>query len=516
MKPSIPLALAVAVLAAGLLATLTGCATEFVVDRAHLAADDANPGSPDKPFKTIAAAVAEVQPGDTVTVKAGTYAERVTITASGTKGKPVTLRAARGQRVVIDGDGKHGITWAPGAGHLAISGFEVRNTAGAARHVGIGSSQKGGHHVTISDCVLVGSAIRLIGHSDCTIRHCVQTGAKGNGVSLSGCTRCTVEECEIFANGADGIVVTHGSDACKVLRNTVTNHWHDSHPDGIQVYRTVTNFLVEGNLFFNSGQGFMLEETDRGVFRNNVIAGTHHSGIILGHKSSHNWTVEQNTIAYTAFNALVFSGKGTVIRNNVILTGGDSRLIRQAGPDPCVSDHNLLWKPDRRDVIYNVPEGQGAHSRFADPKFRSAPSLTGLATYYIDVWGDKEAAAKCTPGKLYLIGRPLTSRFAVGDHVEANFDGRPRKVTEVTDEYVAFAPPLDKLHHHPWDVLVNWKDKTDFTWDLRLADDSPGRKMGDKGQDVGSCIDIQAYLKGDFNGDGRRDLPAMPGKPPAP
>ncbi len=34
--------------------------------------------------------------------------------------------------------------------------------------------------------------------------------------------------------------------------------------------------------------------------------------------------------------------------------------------------------------------------------------------------------------------------------------------------------------------------------------------MGDKGQDVGSNIDIQAYTRGDFNGDGKRDLPPLP------
>ena len=93
----------------------------------------------------------------------------------------------------------------------------------------------------------------------------------------------------------------------------------------------------------------------------------------------------------------------------------------------------------------------------------------------------------------------------------------------MTDDSVAFAPPLEKLHHIAWDVIVNWKDKTEFKWDLRLADDSPGKGMGDKGQDVGSNIDIQAYMRGDFDGDGKRDLPELPkgvlqtieAKPPA-
>jgi hypothetical protein len=34
--------------------------------------------------------------------------------------------------------------------------------------------------------------------------------------------------------------------------------------------------------------------------------------------------------------------------------------------------------------------------------------------------------------------------------------------------------------------------------------------MGDDGKAVGSNIDIQAYRKGDLNGDGKRDLPEVP------
>ena len=480
-------------------------AAELVVDQKSPAASDENRGTAEKPLKTISAAVAKVQAGDTVTVKAGSYGELVKIAASGAAEKPITLRAAAGAAVTVSG-AKAGITWTAGAGHLAISGFTL--TGGA----NLGSAEKGGHHVLVTDCVVVGGAIRLGGQSDCVVRHCVQTGAKGNGVSLNGCKNCTVEECEVFANGADGIVVTFNSDGCKVLRNYVHNHWNENHPDGIQVYRTVTNFTVEDNLFFNSGQGFMLEETDKGVFRNNMVVGTHNSGMILGHQNSHNWTVEQNTFAYTAYKAFTYSGKGTVLRNNVILAGGDNKIVAQAGRDPIVSDYNLYWKADGNSGI-QVGEGQDTHSKVGDPKFRSAPALGRQAVFYIDVWGDKESAAKSTVGRLCIgtvVGRPLTGSFKAGDHVEVNFDGRLRKVTEVTESTVAFDPPLAAMHKYPWETMVNWKDKTEAAWDCRLADDSPGKKMGDKGQDVGSSINMPAYMKGDFNGDGKRDLPELP------
>lgn len=45
---------------------------------------------------------------------------------------------------------------------------------------------------------------------------------------------------------------------------------------------------------------------------------------------------------------------------------------------------------------------------------------------------------------------------------------------------------------------------------LGLANGSPGKGMGDDRRGVGSSIDMQAYLNGDFDGDGRRDLPPVP------
>ena len=59
-------------------------------------------GTKDAPFRTIAQALATVSPGDTVTVRAGTYYESVRV-PGGAAGKPVTLRAAAGQRVIVSG-----------------------------------------------------------------------------------------------------------------------------------------------------------------------------------------------------------------------------------------------------------------------------------------------------------------------------------------------------------------------------------------------------------------------------
>ncbi|MBC8116521.1 MAG: DUF1565 domain-containing protein, partial [Candidatus Saccharimonas sp.] len=67
------------------------------------AGDDANDGSEQKPWRTIQHAVKQLQPGETLVVRGGTYREHVVVTAVGTVEKPVTIRGYPGELAVIDG-----------------------------------------------------------------------------------------------------------------------------------------------------------------------------------------------------------------------------------------------------------------------------------------------------------------------------------------------------------------------------------------------------------------------------
>ena len=61
-------------------------------------------GSAEKPFKTISAASKIAQPGDTITVHAGTYRERITPPRGGTSNSTrITYRAAPGETAIIKG-----------------------------------------------------------------------------------------------------------------------------------------------------------------------------------------------------------------------------------------------------------------------------------------------------------------------------------------------------------------------------------------------------------------------------
>lgn len=66
--------------------------------------DDANPGTAARPYRTISAAARAAQPGDTITIHAGTYRERVTPPRGGTSDtQRITYQAAPGEVAEIKG-----------------------------------------------------------------------------------------------------------------------------------------------------------------------------------------------------------------------------------------------------------------------------------------------------------------------------------------------------------------------------------------------------------------------------
>jgi hypothetical protein len=73
--------------------------------------DDGNPGTREKPFRTIQKAADVMVAGDTCTIREGTYRETVTVTRSGEPDKPIRFVAAPGETVVLDGTEPVSGTW---------------------------------------------------------------------------------------------------------------------------------------------------------------------------------------------------------------------------------------------------------------------------------------------------------------------------------------------------------------------------------------------------------------------
>lgn len=102
-----------------------------------------------------------------------------------------------------------------------------------------------------------------------------------------------------------------------------------------------------------------------------------------------------------------------------------------------------------------------------------------------------------------------TNYFVVGDHVEINFDGVVRTVTASSGAVVTVVPPLAEKPLKGY-LIANWGINTDFSLDLGLQTGSPGIGLAEGGGTVGSPVSVQQFKNGDFDGDGRRDLPEIP------
>jgi hypothetical protein len=89
---------------------------KWIVDQHHPGAGDGGSGSYTKPFLTISAAAAKVEPGDTVLVFEGVYRERVSPAQGGTEALPIIFMAVPGEEVFLRGSEVFPNSWIPVSG----------------------------------------------------------------------------------------------------------------------------------------------------------------------------------------------------------------------------------------------------------------------------------------------------------------------------------------------------------------------------------------------------------------
>ena len=86
----------------------------YHVDQRHPQASDENPGTKERPFKTIGRAAEVLEPGERVVVGEGVYREHVRPARGGTSpGKMISYEAAPGATVVLKGSKVFRETWTP-------------------------------------------------------------------------------------------------------------------------------------------------------------------------------------------------------------------------------------------------------------------------------------------------------------------------------------------------------------------------------------------------------------------
>ncbi len=402
------------------------------------------------------------------------------------------------------------VVMADRAQHVRLEGIEV--AGGVDDGIDISNSSD----VIVTRCIVHNNAntgIHLSHDTDTTVSRCIILHNM-NGLSTRSVRNVTIEENEVAFNQMDGVDIAgdvsgrYGKPEAKpeeitdgviVRRNYVHHHTLWGHPDNFQMYRGVRNVRFIENLALGGGQGLMTEEVDGSELTGNVFLSCGANLIIFGHGNSRSWTMRKNTFGFPGYGIFSFTGTNYDARENIFL---GSVVV----PPVYRGDYNLYgselpigprWKKHDSIASFFKAAGQEEHSAAGDPKMISIPighSAIGNA--------DESTASAI------VLRDPKT--FKQGDHIEINWDGIVRKITAVDGKKITFEPPLPVRPYSDGMLVANWGDKADFILDTRLRPESPGAKLAKDGSAVGSPINIPAFRAGDFDGDGKRDLPDLP------
>jgi nitrous oxidase accessory protein NosD len=263
---------------------------------------DAAKGTEQAPFRTIGRALKAAEPGDLVTVKSGTYAERVELGAGvrdGTAAAKITLRGEGRPRIVPGG------AWAlvnVHRPHWIVEGFDLDAEGGDHAGAAFTGNTEGS---VLRDCEL----------HDGTAGAAVLIAAGASGVTLEG------NHIHDYARG--GKQDAHGVEVSPGTRNVIlrANRIHDvsgdavqcSGPEGVSREPPAADLLIEGNELWHTGENAVdLKTCHRVTVRENrmhdftdALPG---GCLVVVHMSARDVVIEDNELSH--------GGKGIAVGGN--------------------------------------------------------------------------------------------------------------------------------------------------------------------------------------------------------
>jgi parallel beta-helix repeat protein len=231
--------------------------TAYYVDKTNPSCTDNGPGDLSTPYCTIAKGTARLQPGQTLYIGGGTYAEQVKVTTNGTSGAPITVTNLPGTNPVVGGGLVNGIYLA-NRSNVTVSGLTVSGATGDGVYV------TGGQNITLSGLHVTGSGqpqlnltakgMKIIGTTSSAITGNTVDHNTDSGIYLAqGSTGDTVSGNTVYANARGYTRAAPGIDLRSGGNSVLGNVTYNNEDSGIQLYTGSDSSLVADNVSYGNG-----------------------------------------------------------------------------------------------------------------------------------------------------------------------------------------------------------------------------------------------------------------------
>jgi chitodextrinase len=222
--------------------------------------------------------------GDVICVHAGTYAEALTISKSGTASSPITLQAYPGETPVIDGQnrlpggGQYGTLVEVRGNYVTIDGFEFKNSTGEGIHL------FGTHDTVRNSTIHHMYDVGIIGSGDYSIIEYNNVYENGQ-VNANG--RCDVQPYGNLCYWPNGIGVARdevdGITNNAIIRNNIS---HDNWGEGIDSFES-NGTLIENNISYNNfSVNLYVSDSPNTTVRNNLVYNINSTHVRSGNPAS--------------------------------------------------------------------------------------------------------------------------------------------------------------------------------------------------------------------------------------